>query len=305
MRITRSQHQRDFVIIPNAALEDVRLSGKARGYLAYLLSRPDGWSGDSRSLAQVFPDGRDAILSGLRELEKARYLVRTRKRGAKGRWVTGQEIFDVPQPLEPSAEPSEPVNPQVAPWTGFPDPVEPDPVEPDPGEPDSSNKTGVQDVRTYGDGGDLELGEQAQQPRRGVPGRAARTPAPDVDEEALTAVIRALVPALQPNPHQRRGVEQVLAQRLAHYERDELIAAVAALPEPDNVVRNPAGYIAHAVPMVPERTTSTEDSPGWPPWCGECDEATRCYTDDAGFPEPWRKCDRCHPRSLGAFLGGP
>jgi len=43
--------------------------------------------------------------------------------------------------------------------------------------------------------------------------------------------------------------------------------------------------------------------PSKPPWCGECDAATRCVLDEYGLPDARQKCDRCHPHSFGAYVG--
>ncbi|RKT09464.1 hypothetical protein BX285_6559 [Streptomyces sp. 1114.5] len=44
MQIHRSVSERDFAVLPNAVLQNRRLSFTARGLLADLLSRPDGTS---------------------------------------------------------------------------------------------------------------------------------------------------------------------------------------------------------------------------------------------------------------------
>jgi hypothetical protein len=63
-----------FAQIDRRALEDEGLSWKAKGLLAYLLSRPDDWQVYVEQLKTVGPDGRDATRSGLSELEDAGYV---------------------------------------------------------------------------------------------------------------------------------------------------------------------------------------------------------------------------------------
>jgi hypothetical protein len=96
MRIVRTPRSSRFTVLSNALLEDARLSFKARGLLAYLLSRPDGWQTSADELARHGPNGRAAILSGLKELEKAFYLKRTRVQDGHGRWSTVCEVSDTP-----------------------------------------------------------------------------------------------------------------------------------------------------------------------------------------------------------------
>lgn len=97
MRIIRGPRDHGFVIIPNDTLEDARLSFRARGVLAYLLSRPDGWTTNSDTLAAGAREGRDAIRTALRELEQARYMTRTKTAGERGQWVTVTVVTDRPQ----------------------------------------------------------------------------------------------------------------------------------------------------------------------------------------------------------------
>lgn len=66
----------DFAQVPNALLQDRRLSFKARGLWAYLQSLPEDWDVAVERIAEGGQDGKDAVRSGLRELEAAGYLVR-------------------------------------------------------------------------------------------------------------------------------------------------------------------------------------------------------------------------------------
>jgi len=95
--IVRSKRRDRFVVIGNETIRDRRLSYKARGILAYLLSLPDNWRISSQYLATVAPDGRDAVRTGLQELERYGYLVRERIQDAEsGRWGWYQVIYDRP-----------------------------------------------------------------------------------------------------------------------------------------------------------------------------------------------------------------
>ncbi len=107
MTIVRSPRpDSGFTILPNAALNDQRLSWKARGLLAHLLAKPPLWRTSSRRLALHGPDGRDAVRTGLAELEQAGYLVRDRIQDAgTGRWSTLSTVFDTPQCVQPVHNP--------------------------------------------------------------------------------------------------------------------------------------------------------------------------------------------------------
>jgi hypothetical protein len=113
VNIVRAPRKAGFVIIPNKAIEDTTLSYRARGVLAYLLSRPDGWQTDSVRLADASPEGRDAIRTALRELETVGYLQRDREQNGAGQWVTVSRVFDEPRTdFQASGEPT-PGNPNV------------------------------------------------------------------------------------------------------------------------------------------------------------------------------------------------
>jgi hypothetical protein len=55
-------------------LNDEKLSFKAKGILAYLLSKPDNWQVRVGDLIKHSPEGRTSIYSGLKELKKYGYL---------------------------------------------------------------------------------------------------------------------------------------------------------------------------------------------------------------------------------------
>lgn len=95
--IIRGKRNTNYTILSNVGLEDSRLPFRAKGLLAYLLSKPDGWSVSDRHLATVGPDGRDAVQTALRDLEKHGYLVRRRENGAGGKWIHHSYIYDEPQ----------------------------------------------------------------------------------------------------------------------------------------------------------------------------------------------------------------
>ena len=97
MTIIRGARPSDnFVMIHNAALADERLSYKARGLLAYMLSRPPGWTTSAERLAAKAKDGRDSVRSGLRELESLGYLHRERSHDDAGKWSHNQIVTDEP-----------------------------------------------------------------------------------------------------------------------------------------------------------------------------------------------------------------
>ncbi|MFJ9606391.1 hypothetical protein ACIRS1_08575 [Kitasatospora sp. NPDC101176] len=97
MRVHRSAHVRNFTVLPNAVLQYRRLSYTARGLLADLLSRPDGWREDGRHMADTSPQGRGSIRKALKELAEAGFYRVEKIRMADGTIVTETHVYDTPQ----------------------------------------------------------------------------------------------------------------------------------------------------------------------------------------------------------------
>jgi hypothetical protein len=102
MRIHRSSPEERFTIIPNETLRDERLSYRARGILAEILSRPDYWSTNADTLAAQARntrgktgEGRLIVRAAFTELQAAGYLRRERTRGPRGRFATELHFYDV------------------------------------------------------------------------------------------------------------------------------------------------------------------------------------------------------------------
>lgn len=110
----RARRDKGFEPIRRDAVQDGRLSMKARGILAYLVSMPDRWRTNAEAIAKgCDKDGREAIANGLKELEEHGYLARRRRHTEDGRFVWAwiysddpaevAEILDVMFPDAPGA----------------------------------------------------------------------------------------------------------------------------------------------------------------------------------------------------------
>lgn len=108
MPLIRGHHFLDgkFAQIPNDYLRDNRLTLKARGLLALLMSHKEGWSLSIQSLAEHNQEGREAIRTAIKELEEFGYLERYQE-NANGKF--GEVVFitkdpaDLPLPENPTA----------------------------------------------------------------------------------------------------------------------------------------------------------------------------------------------------------
>lgn len=91
----------NFVMIDKTFLEDERLSFKAKGILAYLLSKPDNWKVIVGNLVKYSKDGKSAVYAGLKELKECGYYVKTPIRSEDGRRISRWEstVYEMPDSL--------------------------------------------------------------------------------------------------------------------------------------------------------------------------------------------------------------
>jgi hypothetical protein len=82
----RNRPERDFATIRNAALRDTRISLKAKGLLALMLSFPDDWQYHQSHLETLSTDGRDGLRAAVRELEGAGYIIRQQVKDETGKF---------------------------------------------------------------------------------------------------------------------------------------------------------------------------------------------------------------------------
>jgi hypothetical protein len=180
-----------FVQILNAAMQDQRLSYRARGILASVLSRPLDWRTSAEQLAQESPkEGREAIQGALRELEATGYLTRARRHNPAGQIRVVWEITDTPGG-SPNAETlpiehpeSTPQTRRSEPSTGLPTSAEPSPVNP------STNKHRTTNTKSNPAFGDAPNPPAA--PVKAVPdgtGQQAGGPKPAKPEDVVAKTV--------------------------------------------------------------------------------------------------------------------
>ncbi|MFE9427925.1 hypothetical protein ACFYNO_33785 [Kitasatospora sp. NPDC006697] len=103
MRVHRTEHVRHFTVLPNSVLQCRRLSFAARGLLADLLSRPDGWRENAQHMADTSPQGRSAVRKALKELTEAGFYRVEKVRMPDGTSRSEAHVYDTPQFALPGA----------------------------------------------------------------------------------------------------------------------------------------------------------------------------------------------------------
>jgi len=248
--------------IPHATLWDHRLSVRARGLLAMLLCLRPGMSVSTAELAAEMravggraTEGRDALRAARRELEAAGYLVTTRDRDERGRWVTHTRAYRRPRSspdtnvqVRPGTEnpapvkPSQDAKPQVSPGTGNPAPVRPASA-------------------------DQAVSSSSKNKRRDDEDARARASTPPADLLTGRPALRGLAAALAEAgiragwPTDPARLDEITAL-VARHDVDDLVAA--AVQQDANAAKTPGRTTAEYVTAYIRRWRSMTPSPA--PW---------------------------------------
>lgn len=95
MSVIRSVHDRynPYVQINKKALEDPKISLKAKGFIAYCLSKPDNWIFHVNQLCTVLKEQERSIYNTIKECIDHDYAIRWRKRDKSGKFEPWQTII--------------------------------------------------------------------------------------------------------------------------------------------------------------------------------------------------------------------
>lgn len=151
MAIVRVEKVENYSVINNYFLNDPSISFKAKGLLAYLLSKPNDWQIYIEHLKKTSTDGKDSIASIIKELINANYISRDTMRNEKGQ-MNGYNYVVYEHPVNRYA-----VTKEVYPETEKPSPVKSETVKPEQANPSLLNTDVNQvfnkqntDLREYG-----------------------------------------------------------------------------------------------------------------------------------------------------------
>ena len=265
--VRRGPRKQDhFTILDNDALNDERLSFRARGVLAYILSKPADWRTTSVALARVAKEGRDAIRAALAELREAGYVVYEKIRdAATGRISTICTVYEVPVDGANS--------PDVI-HLAAPGPGKPAPGEPNTGNPGRNQRIGSSQ-RTETNHHQTSTSEPADSDAStmsvvgGISDDRLRPLAAACQAKGLPAVWGTL---------SRPKADAIVALVDAH-GIEALVAHAVAMHNPANVTRHAGGLLLtwQSMPTAqPKSDTSSK--------CDECDELGYRGEDEHGRP---------------------
>lgn len=104
-KITLRNKGSGFTQISNKFIENGDISNTAKAVYMYMISRPDGWQFYIDNIKNHVMAGRDAIMNAINELVSLRYLTKTQKRDADGKFLRNDyEIFYEPFTENPFTE---------------------------------------------------------------------------------------------------------------------------------------------------------------------------------------------------------
>lgn len=104
MAVYRIQKETNYVVMCKTSLQDNRLSWKAKGLHAYMLSMPDDWRFYDEELQNHARDGKDALKSAIKELKNFGYMKRVRKQNEKGKFDWETIVYEKPYMDNPYME---------------------------------------------------------------------------------------------------------------------------------------------------------------------------------------------------------
>lgn len=107
--VFRVKKTKNYTVMSNYHLRDMRLSLKAKGLLSQMLSLPEDWNYTVRGLAAINKETFTTIRGVIIELERAGYIVRRQRRETSGEWKRIEyDIYEIPQSTEEESEASAP-----------------------------------------------------------------------------------------------------------------------------------------------------------------------------------------------------
>ena len=114
MAIYRIHKEDNYVIVDKAFLLNEKISLKAKGLLALMLSYPDNWQFYKAEIVQHTTDKENSLNSGLKELIENGYIVRKQRKDENGKFE-GYEyhVYEKPSTEKPSTENPSTENPST------------------------------------------------------------------------------------------------------------------------------------------------------------------------------------------------
>lgn len=96
MPIARKSKENNYTVVDNYFIDDINLKPEGKGYLLFMLSKPDYWKFNYKYLTKALGVGVKSLRSNLKNLEALKYIKRERIRDDKGRYEWIYTIYEKP-----------------------------------------------------------------------------------------------------------------------------------------------------------------------------------------------------------------
>lgn len=96
MPILRKQKHSNFTTVNNYFINDINLKPDGKGFLLFMLSKPDDWNFNFTNFEKSLGIGEKAIRSLLKQLESLKYLKRERLRNKSGHYEWNYYVYEEP-----------------------------------------------------------------------------------------------------------------------------------------------------------------------------------------------------------------
>lgn len=106
--VFRVHKTKRYTLMNNTHLNDKKLSLKAKGLLSIMFSKSEDWNFSINGLASLSSDGRDSVLSAIKTLQEAGYLVLDKTRDETGHFNTIYNIYETPEDKKKIADTENP-----------------------------------------------------------------------------------------------------------------------------------------------------------------------------------------------------
>lgn len=112
MSVFRVKKENNYVMLDKHFLDNEKISLKAKGLLALLLSYPNDWQFYEKEIIKHTSDEKTSLSSGLKELMQNGYVVRQRYRNEKGQFKGYvYDVYETPKSENPKSENPKSENP--------------------------------------------------------------------------------------------------------------------------------------------------------------------------------------------------
>lgn len=100
MAINRTHKINKYTTVDNYFINDINLKPEGKGYLLFMLSKPDNWNFNFTYLTKALGVGEKALRSNIKKLEDLHYLKRERLRDENGHYIWIYHWYEKPFDLE-------------------------------------------------------------------------------------------------------------------------------------------------------------------------------------------------------------